>query len=84
MPTANLGLSRGGKGKSEMADVMISILRLVFQGDGQGVIIPAGYRFLKNKYRRAIGGLQVAIAGPTGVSIRLEGIGNRIVGLRVI
>ena len=31
MPSADLGLSRGGKGESEMADVMIGILRLMFQ-----------------------------------------------------
>ena len=42
MPSANLGLSRGGKGESEMADVMIGILRLMFQGNGQGSIIAAG------------------------------------------
>ena len=61
MPSADLGLSRGGKGESEMADVMIGILRLMFQGDGQGSIIAAGQGFLKNKHRRAIGGLHVTV-----------------------
>ena len=84
MPSADLGLSRGGKGESEMADVMIGILRLMFQGDGQGSIIAADQGFLKNKHRRAIGCLHMTVAGPAGFGIRLEGIGDWIVGLRVI